>query len=343
MKRVTIDDVAELAQVSTATVSRFINKNGYVSARTAKRIKESIEALEYSPNYFAQQMGSRGKKSRIIGTIFASRKSNFYQDELFFTILQGIGDIVDKHKYNLLISHIDSSSADAFDSLPTLINDSLVEGLIIGGVPIDIGFLKRIDKIGLPVVIIGNYEEIDLPQIVVDNFKGGYLATEHLIKLGHTSIGMICGDPSLYSFRDKISGYRQALLDYSIPFDENLLIIAEENIGLEQAGFESAKKLLARNPSISALFISDSYFKIGVLEYLRDADNSNHLSVVSYSTTNQLRANENHMAYICIDELSIGHAAANHLFGILEGDASKTNIVMPVSFIEGSSTKQKED
>ena len=345
MKKTTIDDVARLAKVSTATVSRLINENGYVSTATAERIKQAIAALDYSPNYFAQQMGSRGRRSRIIGTIFASRKSNFYQDELFFTILQGIGDIVDEHQYNLLISHIDSSSEDAFSSLPSLISDRLVEGLIIGGVPINPAFLKRIEETGIPAVVIGNYEHIALPQVMVDNFQGGYLATEHLIKLGHTIIGVISGDMELYSFRDKVAGYQQALLDYSIPYDDSLVIIAKENVGLEQAGYDSAKNLLAENPNLSAIFASDSYFKIGVMEYLRKTGKRvpEDLSVVAYSTTNQLRANERPMACICIDELGIGHTAAKYLFKIIEGFNTSESITMPVNFIEGSSTTHKEE
>ncbi|MGH0054028.1 MAG: LacI family DNA-binding transcriptional regulator, partial [Sphaerochaetaceae bacterium] len=206
MSSVTIEDVAKLAHVSTATVSRILNQRGYVSKETAKKVQEAVETLNYAPKFSARQLASNENKTSIIGAVFASRKTNFYQDELFYTLIQGIGDIVDDYKYNLLVSHVDGSLSDPFESLPSLITNHMVDGLIVGGIPLDSQFIRKIIKLGVPVVVIGNYNELKVPKIIVDNFDGGFKATEHLIKLGHRKIGIISGDQTIYPFRDKLAG-----------------------------------------------------------------------------------------------------------------------------------------
>ena len=339
---VTIDDVAKLAHVSTATVSRILNKKGYVSEETVKKVQQAVEALNYTPKFAARQLASNETKTGIIGAIFASRKTNFYQDELFYTIIQGIGDIVDDFKYNLLVSHVDGSRVDPFESLPSLISNRMVDGLVVGGIPLESRFIKKIIKLGVPVVVIGNYHELKVPKVIVDNTDGGFRATELLIKLGHRKIGIISGDQSIYPFRDKLLGYKKALREHSIDINEHLIITATEYHNPEEAGYFAAQAMFQDNPDVTALFISDSYFRIGVMMYLQEIGKSvpEDLSIVTYATSQQLKFEAKKFTCINIDEINIGHAAANHLFNMITGKIkSPVNITLSVNLVEGMSSK----
>lgn len=315
---VTIRDVAIKAGVSQATVSRVLNGKKWVKPETRERVFSAIADLNYSPNDFARFLGSGAKHTGIISVIIANPYESLYEDAVFFEIIKGIGDIVEEKSYSLLLSRISGKCTGA-DEIPSAVDSKLVDGIIVGGIPIEEKFIRELFLHGLPVVLIGKYESCPGYRILVDNVGGGYKATEHLIRLGHRRIGIIYGPLKIYSFNDKVIGYRQAFQDYGLPVNEQLMI--EEDDFRSAGGYSGMERLMRQEMRPTAVFITDIMMAVGAMRYLKEHAFRvpEDVAIVGYCGGNLSDMMETPLTAIRIDERNIGHSAARLLFDIIEG------------------------
>jgi LacI family transcriptional regulator len=272
----TIYDVARHAGVGVGTVSRVLNDSPRVSEATRQKVLAAIEELDYHPSPIAQRLSLR--KTFAIGVI-----APFVTRPAFVGRLRGVEAALTESKYDLVLYNVETTDKrDAcFRELPT---SQRFDGLLIIALPPTDEDVVHFHQAGIPVVLIDAHHPA-LSCIVIDDVKGGYMATQHLIELGHTRIAYI-SDPLESPFRftsslHRYQGYRQALDEAGIPFRPEYHRWAEH--GEEQAR-DMAHRLLELAEPPTAIFAASDTQAMGVIQAARDADLRipEGLSVIGY-------------------------------------------------------------
>jgi len=253
-------DVAKKAGVSTATVSHVINKTRFVKEETKIRVEEVMKKLDYYPNFAAQSL--RTQKTKVIGLIVPDI-SNFF----FTIVIRKIENILKKYGYNLIISDSNEDLKIEKEQIK-IFNARLVDGLIIAPASGDHTFLKRLLNRNIPVVFIDRKPQNYCPGdcVLAENMEGAYKAVSMLIKKGHSKIGAIAGLPGLTTSKERIIGYKRALVDYGIKVDQNMIKIGDNRF---DSGYKSTKELLS-NTKITALFVVNNLITIGAMQFLKE-------------------------------------------------------------------------
>jgi DNA-binding LacI/PurR family transcriptional regulator len=272
----TIYDVARHAGVGVGTVSRVLNDSPQVSEVTRQKVLAAIEELDYHPSPIAQRLSLR--KTFAIGVI-----SPFVTRPAFVGRLRGVEAALTESEYDLVLYNVETTDKrDAcFRELPT---SQRFDGLLIIALPPTDEDVAHFHQAGIPVVLIDAYHPA-LSRVVIDDVKGGYMATQHLVELGHTRIAYI-SDPLESPFRftsslHRYQGYRQALDEAKIPFRLEYHRWAEH--GEEQAR-DMGRHLLNLDEPPTAIFAASDTQAMGVIQAARDADLRvpENLSVIGY-------------------------------------------------------------
>ena len=250
---VTLIQVAHAANVSPSTVSRILSGTAVVSETKRRRVLEAIERLNYTPNAMAQ--GLRSGQTMTIGMVAGQFGSAFY-DEVFRGVeahLAGTGYQVFFGAGHWRPDH-ERAALEAFLKWRV---DALI---ILGGVMPDellIDYAKRV-----PLVIVQRVvPSLEAQCVNVDNIHGGYLATRHLIDLGHRRIAHITGPSSNYEALGRQEGYRRALNEAGIPEDPALVVI--EDTFASASGVSGTRQLLGRNADFTAIFAATDALAFG--------------------------------------------------------------------------------
>ncbi len=255
---VTLQDVAKLAGVSTKTVSRVVNHQGEISEVTRQRVLAAIEQLGYHPNILARSLVSR--RSNTLAVVASGL-------ELYgpSRTVVGIEHKADELGYSLLLSllaHPDSRDVNAV--LSTLVARR-VDGIIwaipeIGDnrVWIESERLKRLP----PIVFLSMQPRPALPIVAVDNRSGAALATQHLIDLGRKKIGLITGPLDWWEARERREGWRETLLKVGLPVSPSLITEGDWSAASGERGLRT---LLAQQPDMDAVFVSNDQMALGAL------------------------------------------------------------------------------
>jgi LacI family transcriptional regulator len=272
----TIYDVARHAGVGVGTVSRVLNDSPRVSEATRQKVLAAIEELDYHPSPIAQRLSLR--KTFAIGVI-----APFVTRPAFVGRLRGVEAALTESKYDLVLYNVETTDKRdvCFRELPT---SQRFDGLLIIALPPTEEDVAHFHQAGIPVVLIDAYHPA-LSCVVIDDVKGGYMATQHLIELDHTRIAYI-SDPLESPFRftsslHRYQGYRQALDEAGIPFRPDYHGWAEH--GEEQAR-DMARHLLELDEPPTAIFAASDTQAMGVIQAARDADLRipEGLSVIGY-------------------------------------------------------------
>jgi DNA-binding LacI/PurR family transcriptional regulator len=179
---VTIYDVARVAGVGISTVSRVLNESASVSPQTRRKVLDAIKTLGYKPNIMARNLSR--SRVRAVGVVL-SYLTNPFQ----VAVLQGIEGTLSRAEVDLIIFSLDSQ-ARRDTLLETLSEGRRSDGLIVVSFSLSPTSIARFQRYNIPVVITDNQDK-QLPSVFVDNVYGGYLATQHLLSLGHRRIAYL--------------------------------------------------------------------------------------------------------------------------------------------------------
>jgi len=250
--KVSIFDVAKKSGLSVVTVSRVLNNSSSVRAKNREKVLQAMKELDYQPNASARSLALG--KTGIIGLTITT-----LHDSFFDAVVKELNDRLAAHGYFLALS-ISKSYEDAFHR--SLFQEDRVDGVILLSPTDEDEYLSELKKKKIPFVMIDNSKNHpSVPSIVVDNFKGGYEATKHLIELGHTEIAHIAGPDMFLSSRERERGYLAALEDAGLkPY------LAERGTFEIASGYEIAMRWIDEGKLPQALFAADDYIALGVID-----------------------------------------------------------------------------
>jgi LacI family transcriptional regulator len=267
-KRITSQDVADMAGVSRTTVSLVLNnvQGVNISDKTRRRVREAAEKLGYIPNATAQALATR--RARAIGLVMTRSPHHIASDTFLPQIIGGLLEVVRDNKLRLLIESVHVQHQDR--AYLELVRAKHIDGMILLTPRIDDTALKKLEEADVPAVLMGALNGSNLYSVDVDNHQSAKMAVNYLINLGHKKIACIANAPSSYSASpDRVAGYKDALFEAGIPIDENLVRYADFN---PQSGFEAMQDLLSSGARFTAAFVASDNVAIGVKSALRKAN-----------------------------------------------------------------------
>jgi LacI family transcriptional regulator len=255
----TIKDVAARAGVSYTTVSHVVNKTKRVSDHVRSEVESAIHELGYVPNTVARSLKRR--TTLTIGLLISNSTNPFFAE-----LARGIEDACYQRGYSVILCNSEDDPEREQAYLRVLL-EKRVDGLIIGSTGENNTFAKQLQRLRLPLVIIDRpIAGVDSDLVQVDHEQGGYLATQHLLELGHRDVGCIAGPSTAVVSIDRVAGYRRALAEAALPYREALGIESDFTC---EGGYQSAAHLLRRT-QFSAVFAGNDLMGIGVLRWAKE-------------------------------------------------------------------------
>ncbi len=260
--RVTLHDVAELAGVSHQTVSRVINNNERVRPETREKVEAAILELGYRPNAIARSMVQGN--THTLGCI-----SPNLTDPVFARIIESAQAEARRLGFFILIG-----SASTVEEVKPLLDELLnrrVDGLIVLNARDDERYklLVPLAEAGSPIVYVKNSPvEEPVSSVRCDDIKGGYLATKHLLDLGHKKIAIILGPENEQCTSERLEGYQKALAEAGLTISDNLIVKGNWS---SQSGSGAVEELLSRSENFSAIFALNDRMAAGAIRSIRKA------------------------------------------------------------------------
>lgn len=339
MSRVGIKDIAEKANVSTATVSYVLNGTRNVSPKTKERVLKVIKELNYTPNDVAKSLKSR--RTNIIGVI-AEDVTVFNVPE----IIDGINEYADQHDMHILLTNIrlhkrvghnfediGAYKKHATNAVTDLLSKQ-VEGIVYIGVhPRDVTGL--IDTRGKPIVYTYCYTDSDI-SIQYDDEQASYDAMKYLIEHGHQRIAIISGLMDSLPSRLRFNGYYRAVTEFQLPFDPQLIKVGDW--GLE-SGYLLTNELLQLSQRPTAILIMNDIMAIGAMRALFDAGVAipKDISIVGFDNREFSDYVNPRITTMDLPLHQMGYSAMEILTSIIKGEPAEFNRSPTCTLIERDS------
>ena len=262
-RRTTIADVAAKAEVSISTVSLVMNEKEGVSGPTRERVLKAAEALGYVPTSAARRLVMQ--RTGNVG--FVVREDHFSRREPFYTrVFLGTEFEARFHSLYVLLTTIPRRYDPRADT-PRFLRERNVDGVLVAG-KVDDGFIEQVKEQRLPIVLI-DYEAGGCPAVMIDNQGGARAAVDHLIDRGHRRIAFLGAEMDHPGLQARLEGYRLALASAGVEAVPDYVVTAPSTTPTVQTGTELAPRLLALDPSPTAVFCVNDALAFGVMEYAR--------------------------------------------------------------------------
>lgn len=260
----TIKDIAKALGLSTSTVSRALRDSHEISTETKQLVLEYATRINYHPNPIALSL--KEKRSRSIGVIVAEIANSFFSQAI-----NGIESVAYDKGYNVIISQSHESYDKEVMTLQYLASRS-IDGLLISvsTATKDLQHLKALHERGFPIVFFDRIvEDIHTHKVMVDNFRGAYDATMHLIKQGYTNIATITNSENLSISRERVAGYAEALAQKNIKARKSMIKYCFHGGMLLSEVEEAINQLLKTRPRPDAIFTSSDKLTTGCMRVLK--------------------------------------------------------------------------
>lgn len=328
----TIREVAERSGVSYATVSHVINNTRVVSQGTRERVLAAMAALNYRPNALARSL--RQGKTNTIGLVLPDSANPFFAE-----ISRSIEDEAFKKGYSVFLCNTELDTQRELFYVDVL-SKKQVDGIIFVAAGDQADSLDFLLRRNMPVVMIDrDVPNVEVDAVLTDHQLGGFLATRHLLDLGHNRIACIAGPSSITPSAERITGYRNALEEAGIPYDENLIIRGDYHA---QSGMEITHSVLKMNPRPTAIFALNDLMALGALRAAAEVDCSvpDDLAVVGYDDLEIARFTNPPLTTISQPKKAIGAQAINLLVDRISNKSRPpSRLVLPPELVVRRSTQ----
>ncbi|MGB7392963.1 MAG: LacI family DNA-binding transcriptional regulator [Pricia sp.] len=264
MKKATIHEIAKALGIDSSTVSRALNNSDRVKAATKKKVRAKAKELGYTRNLLASNL--RQKKSNTIGVIVPRISRHF-----FSSTIAGIEKRAQESGYNVIICQ----SLEEVERERKIIRNLManrVDGILMSVTmeTQDSTHLTECFENGTPLVFFDRHVAgmKQTGKVLIDDTRGGFEATEHLILQGYRKIAHFTGPLEVEIYKNRHQGYRSALEQYGVPYSDELVFVSQ--LGKED-GYRLAGRLRHEHHNVDAIFCANDFAAIGALNYLKDA------------------------------------------------------------------------
>ncbi|MBO9635488.1 MAG: LacI family DNA-binding transcriptional regulator [Chitinophagaceae bacterium] len=337
-KDVTIYDIAQKLSLSSATVSRALKDHPAINKNTRRKIQQTAKEMGYRANTFASNL--RKQKTNTIGVMVHELNSNFIT-----SVLAGIEQVTTEAGYDLLIAHSSESfqkeAANAMNFFHKRV-DGLIASLSFDTEGLD-HFQVFAEK-NIPVIFFDRVEEnSESTKVIIDNYKCGYQATEHLIEQGCRNIVLVTANLKRNVYAQRHKGYADALFDHNIPYNKEHVLIKDLS---EQCGVEAALQILQMDPRPDGVFITNDFSAAVCMQTLKEngVRVPQDIAIVGFNNDAIGKIVEPKLTTINYPGSDIGEIAArnliNHLEGLSDIRHTQTVVVRSELIIRESSVRQ---
>ena len=316
-KRATSRDVAKLARVSRTTVSFILNNVTGVSISTAtrKRVLEAAKKLNYSPNVAGKKLVSG--KSYTIGLVLCQSAEQIFTDAFLPQVILGVEQAAMQQGFHVLLKPVDPNDTGGY---ARLITENHVDGILLSGPRQDDGALMRLHEQRVPIMLMGQLPETDIPFVDINATAGAELAVSHLIERGHRCIGMITNAPFDYtSAQQRREGYVKALKKAKLPVKRTLIKAGNYT---PASGYEAMKALLQVVPELTAIFIASDVVAMGAILAIKEAGLRipKDIAVVGFDDIPLAEYYDPPLSTIHLPAFGLGWAGGERLIRLIQGE-----------------------
>ncbi|GAA4330222.1 LacI family DNA-binding transcriptional regulator [Mucilaginibacter gynuensis] len=312
-KAATIKDIARALDVSPSTVSRALRDSHEVGTETKQKVLEYARQINY--HYNPAALSLRSRRSYSIGIMVADVANSFFSQTI-----NGIESIAYERGYNVIITQSHDSYEREVINMEHLANRS-VDGLLISmsAQTVDYAHVTRLHEQGLPIVFFDRIlSDIDTFKVTTDNFRSAYNATEALIKKGYRNIAHLANAPQLSITTERLNGYKAALADNDIPFNENLLRHCYNGGRDEQEVEQAVNSILSAADKPDALFIASDRISTACIRALNQIKGADELAIIGFSNSDVVDLLSPRISYIRQRAFEMGQIAIEMLIKLIE-------------------------
>lgn len=260
--KITIKELAEELNITAATVSRALNDHPRISTATKKLVLAMAEKMNYRRNRIASSL--RSGKTHTIGVIIPSAEINF-----FGSVVHGIESLANEKGYNILLYQSNEQAVYEKKAIETF-TDVQVDGVLasLAKDTEDITHYLELKKKGIPLVFFDRTKDmVSVPSVTVDDYKGAYIATEHLLHQGYRRVAHISGQLHLKVFKDRMNGYKAALHAAGMEINESYIYNGNVSI---QSGKDAMEYYAGLKEPPDAVFCVEDFTALGVIKAAKE-------------------------------------------------------------------------
>jgi LacI family transcriptional regulator len=329
-RRPTMKEVATLAGVSLATVSRVVNSDGKVRPELVERVHQAVTLLGYRRDLTATNLRRADRASASVGLVFDDVANPFHA-----ALLRGVETVARRRGVLPLVGSSDED-AERERELAEAFLSRRVDGLIVVPCGPDHSYLRAERDAGVALVFVDRPPAfIDADVVLSDNAGGVFAATAHLIAAGHRRIGFLGDRQRIFTATERLRGYREALAEHGVPLDPALVRMELHDSVLASA---AAGELLTAGDPPTALISAQNLITIGTVQRLRALDLHHKIALVGFDDLTLADAVEPGLTVVAQDAHELGRLTAELLFARLDGDGGPTRrIEVPTTLIERGS------
>jgi len=333
--RVTIKDVAKIANVSPSTVSRVITNNPKISEATREKVWDAMKELNYHPNVTARKLATSATKT--LGLLLPNDAESLAKNPFFIQVLTGITSYAQDHGYYIMIANA-GTEEEEIDTVKHLINSNLIDGVIMTILREDDQCVKFLQENDHPYVIIGKPNNTeDILWVDNDNFQAMYEVVNHVIRNGNKKIAFIGGHQSLTVTQNRFEGYEMALKNRGLTVDRKLIKEVEFD---ENAGYLATLELL-NEETPDAIVTTDDLIAIGAMKALQEKGIID-ISVSGFNNIPGTKYQNPTLTSVEIHADMLGHYAAKLLIDKLQHvDTNLNNYIVDTDLKKRASTEIK--
>lgn len=337
--KITLADLARELHLTPSTVCRALNDHPAISPATKQAVRQLAQLRQYQPNRIASSL--RLGKSRVLGVLIPSAEINF-----FGSVVHGIEKVARKNDYNVLIYQSNEEEETERRGINTFML-SRVGGVIasLSKETLHLHHFQELKRSGIPLVLVDRVSDsLGVPAVVIDDYKGAFKATTHLLEQGCRRVAHIAGQQQAAPFSKRLKGYVDALKKFGLPVQEDLIVYSQVTV---ESGRECMNHLLWLSQPPDAVFAAEDFTALGAIQALKAAHKNipNDVAIVGF-------ANEDFGQYITpalstVDQQPtlMGEAAAELFFQLSAKDnfyrkKPVKKILEPVLICRASSQKR---
>jgi LacI family transcriptional regulator len=338
-KDITIYDIAQKVALSSATVSRALQDHPAINKNTRKKIQEAAKELGYRHNTFASSL--RKQKTHTIGVLLHELNSNFIT-----SVLSGIEKITTEAGYDIIIAHSGESYEKEVANANNLFHkrvDGIIASLSFTSKNLD-HFQQFVEK-NIPVIFFDRVDEnSEKTHVIIDNYKCGYVATQHLLEQGCKKIVLLTANLKRNVYAQRHRGYTDALYDANVEYNKDRVLVKDLS---EKSAIEAAHEILQMKPLPDGLFVTNDFKAAVCMQELKrhGIKVPDDIAIVGFNNDAISKIIDPQLTTINYPGQDMGEVAARNLINHLKGESnlSTTNriIIKSELIVRESSIKKK--